>query len=199
MAQIFDDNDPRIYGIDAAAEFPPHKTSILSPINDRLEILDPNFTGHVIDYAEMADFFATAPRPAWQLFRAVSPSWDNEARRPGRGYTVAHSTPALYGRWLDRACRIAIDEATHEDERIVFINAWNEWAEGAYLEPDRHFGHAYLAETAEFCSPRSPPAARPTPPPPAVTAASASPLVSHDATSTVPRPLPSPCPCWGPQ
>jgi len=150
MAQVFDDNDPRIYGIDAAAEFPPHKTSILSPINDRLEILDPNFTGHVLDYADVADFFATAPRPPWQLFRAVSPSWDNEARRPGRGYTVAHSTPALYGRWLDRACRIAIDEATQEDERIVFINAWNEWAEGAHLEPDRHFGHAYLAETARI-------------------------------------------------
>jgi hypothetical protein len=58
----------------------------------------------------------------------------------------AGSTPALYGRWLESAARKVLANNA-PDERIVFINAWNEWAEGAHLEPDRHNGFAYLRET----------------------------------------------------
>ena len=90
-----------------------------------------------------------APAPPFKLFRGVVPNWDNEARRPGRGFTLVNSTPAAYRDWLNAACRVAISEAAHADECIVFVNAWNEWAEGAYLEPDRHFGHAYLVATAD--------------------------------------------------
>lgn len=57
------------------------------------------------------------------------------------------STPAAYGAWLAAACERMLAESDPQ-HRIVFINAWNEWAEGAHLEPDRHFGHAYLAETS---------------------------------------------------
>ena len=148
MAQAFDAADPRLYGVDAAVEIPPHKVAQLPPINAGLHLLDPGFAGHVVDYREVAKHAAGQPPPPFKLFRGVSPGWDNEARRPGRGFTLAYSTPAAYGDWLASACRAATHEASHADERIVFINAWNEWAEGAHLEPDRHFGHAYLAETA---------------------------------------------------
>ena len=148
MVQAFADRDPRMFAMDAATEFPPHKVGDRSHINGRLQPLDPDFTGHVLDYNEVAQHAMSLPPPPFKLFRGVCPSWDNEARKPGRGYTLASSTPAGYGAWLDAACRVAINEAAYDDERIVFINAWNEWAEGTYLEPDRHFGHAYLAQTA---------------------------------------------------
>ena len=148
MAQGFGDEDPRLYGLDAAVEFPPHKLAVTPAITGSLQLFEPRFAGHVMDYQEVARHAASLPRPPFRLFPGVSPSWDNEARRPGRGLTLAFSDPHKYGEWLAHACRTALAEASHPDERIVFINAWNEWAEGAYLEPDRHFGHAYLATTA---------------------------------------------------
>jgi lipopolysaccharide biosynthesis protein len=148
MVQGFDDLDPRQHGVDAAAEFPPHKLGATQEINGTLQILDPDYVGEVRDYADVARFALAQERPPYRMFRGVFPCWDNEARRPGQGLTFAHSTPDKYADWLSGACRLAIAEASHPDERIVFINAWNEWGEGAYLEPDRHFGHAYLAATA---------------------------------------------------
>jgi len=67
-------------------------------------------------------------------------------RREGAGMTIHGSTPALYERWLTGAIDFA-EENPVRGESLVFINAWNEWAEGAYLEPDVHYGHAYLNAT----------------------------------------------------
>jgi hypothetical protein len=57
-----------------------------------------------------------------------------------------NSTPEAYGQWL--ATAIDRVQGRPEDERLVFINAWNEWGEGCHLEPDQRNGLAYLEETA---------------------------------------------------
>ncbi len=148
MPQAFGDNDPRTYGIDAAAGFPPHRYGWdLPSITQTLALFDPRFRGRVMSYAALADAAMTQVAEEFTVFPGVCPGWDNEARRPGRGVGFIGSSPRLYGAWLEHGCRRAL-QAQNPDERIVFINAWNEWAEGAYLEPDRHFGHAYLRETA---------------------------------------------------
>ncbi|MEO6384254.1 MAG: glycoside hydrolase family 99-like domain-containing protein [Thermomonas sp.] len=152
MAQ-FDVDDPRTYGFDAAIEFPPHKLGRgLSCINDQLSIINPDYQGYVIDYAEIVSAGRRMPVPDYPLIRGVFPGWDNEARKPGRGYTYAHSTPALYAEWLADAVEYSIKHPVGS-ESMVFINAWNEWAEGAYLEPDRHFGYAYLQATRNVLAP----------------------------------------------
>ena len=143
----FDVEDPRLYGFDAAIEFPPHKlASGLQPINQSLQIVNPEYQGNVIDYREVVERARQHPVPQFDMIRGVFPSWDNEARRPGAGYTFAHATPERYREWLD----MAVDYARQHPvagERLVFLNAWNEWAEGAYLEPDRRYGYAYLDQT----------------------------------------------------
>ena len=73
----------------------------------------------------------------------IIPSWDNTARKGSSPVIYQGSTPALYSRWLNNICEVTKDKK----EPLFFINAWNEWAEGAYLEPDKKYGYAYLEAT----------------------------------------------------
>jgi glycosyltransferase involved in cell wall biosynthesis/lipopolysaccharide biosynthesis protein len=144
MAQAFGVNDPRPGGFDGAIEFPPHKFgSILPRITHEMEILDSDFRGDVYSYdhlveASLKDF----PRD-YPLMKTAVPSWDNDARKQGSGLVVQGSTPAKFQAWLEALSR-AVENKRFHGEKMIMINAWNEWCEGAYLEPDVHFGFGYL-------------------------------------------------------
>lgn len=147
MVQGFGEEDPRAFGLDGAVEFPPHKVCAgLKNINDRCHVLDSNYRGLVRSYQDVIDKSLAEPAPEFPLIKTVSPHWDNDARREGLGMTMHGSTPARYEQWLNGAIDFAIENPVF-DQSLVFVNAWNEWAEGAYLEPDVHFGHAYLNAT----------------------------------------------------
>ncbi len=147
MPQAFGNLDPRAFGMNAAAGFPPHKSGeIVRNDATSLPLLDAAFRGQARSYRSMMANEIDSRPSDYTLFPGVCPNWDNEARKPGRGTGYYGSTPTLYGDWLDDAARYRL--ACHDPERaIVFINAWNEWGEGAYLEPDRRDGFAYLVET----------------------------------------------------
>ena len=144
--QTLGSGDAATYGMDAAVGFPPFWNCFDIPVRADLDVFDPKFRGTVRDYLALADVTIAGYSRDKSVFPGVVPSWDNEARMPGKGICFTGSTPAAYGRWLQAAC-VASMRAFSGSERLVFVNAWNEWAEGAYLEPDRHFGYAYLAET----------------------------------------------------
>src|SRR5205085_64292 len=138
MPQVFNELDPRPYGMDAAVQFPPHQAG--EPIPDpleRLKFFDGHAGGGQFDYDTVADTACARRGDGYPLFRGVCPSWDNEARKPNAGSALVGSTPRGYGRWLARAIRSTLDEKPL-GTNLVFVNAWNEWAEGAHLEPDRH-------------------------------------------------------------
>lgn len=155
MSQSFGDNDPTEFGIDGAIEFPPHKiVSDLPCIKPQMVMFDPNFSGQIFDYSQIVDHALDMPQDDFPVIRTAAPSWDNEARKQGAGLVMHGSTPALYERWLSGLIAQALKNPFF-GQPIVCINAWNEWAEGAYLEPDQHFGAAYLNATARavtgFC------------------------------------------------
>lgn len=80
------------------------------------------------------------------LYPCVTPMWDNYVRRKkGNANIFFGSTPAVYEKWLSIACEKW--QPPSDEENFVFINAWNEWAEGNHLEPCEKWEHAYLEAT----------------------------------------------------
>lgn len=150
-------DEPAALGFDALSEFPPHGF-VSEPVGPRLSWLNTQHRGVVFDYEAVAReetqrMQNAVPARKYEIFPGVMPGWDNEARRPGAGTIYHGATPEAYGEWLDAAIHRAA-RTLPADRRFVFINAWNEWAEGAHLEPDRAFGRAFLAETARVLSAR---------------------------------------------
>lgn len=147
-ARSFEITDPRPYGFDAAIEFPPHQISA-SNITHQIALLNPHFRGNIYNYEELADGYASQRTRGYPLIKTVCPGWDNEARRPGAGHIFHGSSPGAYAAWFKRSVAYAAEQAAADTDYppFVFINAWNEWAEGAHLEPDRRYGYAYLHAT----------------------------------------------------
>lgn len=141
--QSFEKRDPADYGLDAAIEFPPNN-SAPPDITEKAPSLSSAYSGKVYDWRIFLKRTENYEAPTYPLFRGACPSWDNTARKKERGTIFAHSSPNLFERWLVST----LDETRHRsptlDQRLVFINAWNEWAEGAHLEPDQRYGYAWL-------------------------------------------------------
>ncbi len=144
-AKTYDTADPAQYGFDAVVEFPPHGVRT-PPINAQLVLANPDFDGQIIDYRRFVLDSLARPESSYRVHRTVMPGWDNTARRPNQALTFVNATPEIYELWLREIVTRTL-ERHQGDERLVFINAWNEWAEAAHLEPDRRFGRQFLEAT----------------------------------------------------
>lgn len=147
--------DPAGIGFDAAVEFAPdwrkvkwekrngRWDSLLSKIG-----LKPRFflENYIFDYQEMVERMLGKPEPEYVWFRCVAPSFDNSVRRKKDASVFIGSTPEKYESWLRQAVQ-RTKASLQGDERLVFINAWNEWGEGNHLEPDLKWGRGYLEAT----------------------------------------------------
>jgi Glycosyltransferase WbsX len=132
--------DPALFGADSAAQFIPGGTE------KRVRRIYPpgiNPGNAIFDYEDLVQEYLRADPPAWRRHECVVPCWDNSPRRgDGQSFVLHGSTPELYGHWLREVYRRTPPDG------LVLINAWNEWAEGAHLEPDLRYGSAYLQATA---------------------------------------------------
>ncbi len=134
--------NPTRIGFDAAVEFQPDGLFFPKPLKTL------NDYGGIFDYRSVVEQMLRKPDADYLRFPCLAPGWDNSARRKENPTIITGSTPELYGQWLDGILRRR--SQAKPEENIVFINAWNEWGEGAYLEPDQLAGRAYLEMTREI-------------------------------------------------
>jgi len=81
-------------------------------------------------------------QPDYSFIPSVFVGWDNTPRRGNKSIIVTQTNPERFERYLTETVTNA--EPIGTDGKLVFINAWNEWAEGNHLEPDQKFGKAFL-------------------------------------------------------
>lgn len=134
--------------IDAEVEFPPHDTWLKDYAFP--SILIPGKKATIMNYQKMVEGFVQTYQRGDDvkdvqkpIHRSCMMAWDNAARRKDNWFTYhAFSLKSLYD-WVLLICHQARRDFA-EEERFVFCNAWNEWAEGTYLEPDEKWGYANI-------------------------------------------------------
>ena len=143
-ALTHENEDYAMFGFNSGVQFPPHNQNCES-VNERIEFYTP-FHGKVAEYEDLARSYLDREYTHSNVFRTVVPSWDQTPRVGPRAFITQNGTPSNYEYWLAESLRRTNRDFPRE-ERFVFINAWNEWAEGCHLEPDRRFGRGFLEAT----------------------------------------------------
>jgi lipopolysaccharide biosynthesis protein len=146
--------DPKLIGFDAAVEFQPDWGNRGKPLQSRkrwdiarrLGLAHQVYADNKIyDYKAVIESMLSKPKPAYLRFPCITPSWDNTPRRQTDATILKDSTPELYEYWLKTT--IGNNLSDTQNSKLIFINAWNEWAEGNHLEPCQKWGRAYLEAT----------------------------------------------------
>lgn len=145
---------PGNIGFDAAVEFAPDWECLGKPrFNNKLTRAIYRLTGllryyinnRVTNYDDLVRNMLRKSSPTYDRFPCVTPMWDNSARRQQHATVVHGATPAKYEQWL----REVATRCRRNKIELLFVNAWNEWAEGNHLEPCHKWGRSYLEATKQ--------------------------------------------------
>jgi hypothetical protein len=133
MVQFFEELDPRPFGFDAAVQFPPN---LRKNFEYPLGAYD-GFSGIIYDYSEVMNL-CLASEANFVEYQGVMPGWDNTPRKGGNAHIYYGESAEKFFTWMNNAWEKMIRNIPDEDDKVLFINAWNEWGEGAHLERGHH-------------------------------------------------------------
>jgi lipopolysaccharide biosynthesis protein len=146
--------DPVKMGFDVAVDFQPdfytnlssEKGSLSDKMLHFLKIKPSAYNrNRILNYAEYVKAIKTISPPPYKQFPCITPMWDNTARRKEGAFILNNTSPEAYQEWLQHIADTF--KPYSKEENFIFINAWNEWAEGNHLEPCMKWGRAYLEAT----------------------------------------------------
>ena len=141
--------NPLEVGADGLVEFPPHGTGS-SVLRKHPKGTSKKFKGHFYDLPSVALSSVAVGTKPFDFYRGIMPSWDNTARRQWTGNIFINESSKLFELWLRhlRSWTNKRSKVTGQ-ANVIFVNAWNEWAEGAVLEPSVAHGKKYLEAVKE--------------------------------------------------
>lgn len=134
--------------VNASADFEPNRTKseklqtkpVLKPKDKGWKLWN-YFAVKRISYDRLNREMLKKPHGKNQ-FRTVFADYDDSPRRGARAVVIKGASPRKFGKYL----KMTIKKSLEEGNRYVFLNAWNEWGEGNYLEPDTRYKYSYLRE-----------------------------------------------------
>jgi hypothetical protein len=145
--RFWDTIDVESLGFDSIVDFPPHHAAVRK-VDHQLPGLVKDFGGLAYDYAHVVreNLRQNERAPSSLIHRGLMLAWDSTPRRGKTAHFAHGATPERYQEWLSGIIEQEM-RLGRGAESLVFINAWNEWGEGANLEPDSHFGAGFLEAT----------------------------------------------------
>ena len=103
-------------------------------INDRIkDRIYSGFEGSIYSYRDLVTHMELIKKREYNYIPGIMREWDNTARKGNKAHIFTEYSEELFIKWLTKDCVYA---DMYSDEKMIFINAWNEWAEGTYLEPE---------------------------------------------------------------
>ena len=142
------------WGYDAIYAVPVQRIKIMDthPIKIKLEKAVNKLHLHTPlekhDYSDVIQYLFDDYDYQDNVYPMVIPHWDNTPRQGHKGYVYTNESPELFGKTVKMALRYLKDKP--QDKKILFVHSWNEWGEGAYLEPDLKYGHEYLEQIGKY-------------------------------------------------
>ena len=96
-----------------------------------------------IDYAKIIRNYYVENDKMENVYPTIIPNFDRSPRSGKKTNNIWHgSTPELFGEMVEQALDLIKDK--QDEHKILFLQSWNEWGEGNYMEPDLKFGHGYI-------------------------------------------------------